>query len=63
MLTLLSKRPVSLAQRGKMLRYCRQTLGERGKRWDYDGGFQVRFNFKEEKDIQNDDCYLEEDIY
>jgi hypothetical protein len=33
-----------------MVKYCRQTLGERGKQWDYDGGFRVRFNFKEEKD-------------
>lgn len=50
MLTLLSKHPVNLDQLGKMVKYCRQTLGERGKQWDYDGGFRVRFNFKEEKD-------------
>jgi hypothetical protein len=33
-----------------MVKYCRQNLGERGKRWDYAGGFKVQFMFEEEKD-------------
>jgi len=34
----------------KMIRYCRENLGDRGDRWDFEGAREIKFEFAEEKD-------------
>lgn len=33
-----------------MIRFCRNSFGERGDRWDFEGSRNIRFRFTEEKE-------------
>lgn len=34
----------------KMIRFCRNSFGDRGDRWDYQGARNIRFEFRDPKD-------------
>lgn len=34
----------------KMIRFCRNSFGDRGGRWDFEGSRNIRFRFSEEKE-------------
>jgi hypothetical protein len=48
--SLYSKYAVEPQQLSKMVKYCRRNLGNRGEKWEFDGGVHVQFMFKEKKD-------------